>query len=61
MFEQMEIAEYIYEVVVEPSYKTLLGKPPTVLVTAGKIDKKPPHHILTPRWLRSLVSAENDM
>ena len=25
MFEQMEIAEYIYEVVVEPSYKTHWG------------------------------------
>ena len=32
----MEIAEYIYEGVIEPSYKKLLGKIPTMLVSAGK-------------------------
>ena len=37
MFERMEIAEYIYEGVVEPSLqKPLLGQMPTVLVSAGK-------------------------
>ena len=36
MFKHMEIAGYIYEVVVEPSYKNLLGYIPNVLVTAGK-------------------------
>ena len=36
MFERMETAEYIYEGVVEPSYKNLLGKMPTVLSTAVK-------------------------
>ena len=36
MFEHMEIVEYIYEGVVEPSYKNLLGYMPTVLVTSGK-------------------------
>ena len=31
MFERMEIVGYIYEVVVEPSYKNLLGQITTVL------------------------------
>ena len=35
MFDRMEIAESIYEGVVEPSYKKLLGQMPTVLVIAG--------------------------
>ena len=35
MFEIMDIAESIWEGVVEPSYKEPLGKMPTVLVTAG--------------------------
>ena len=30
----MDIDEYIYEGLVEPSYKNLLGHIPTVLVTA---------------------------
>ena len=45
----MDIAEYIYEGVVEPSYKNLMGYIPPVLVTSGKIEDKPPHHILTLR------------
>ena len=48
IFERMEIAEYIYEGVVEPSYKNLLGKMPSVLVTAVKIEEKLPHQKLTP-------------
>ena len=32
MFERMDIAEYIYKEVVEPSYKKLLGYISTVLV-----------------------------
>ena len=35
VFDRMEIAESIYEGVVEPSYKKLLGKMPTVLVISG--------------------------
>ena len=35
MFECMEIAEPIYEVIVGTSYKKLLDKIPTVLVTEG--------------------------
>ena len=35
MFERMEIAEYINEGVVEPSYKKILGLMPTILVVAG--------------------------
>ena len=46
MFELTEIAEYIYEGVVEPSYKNLLGKMPTVIVTAVKIEEKLPHQNL---------------
>ena len=33
MFKHMEIAEYIYENVLGPCYKKLLGKMPTMLVT----------------------------
>ena len=36
MFKLMEIEESIYEVVVEPSYKKILGQMPTMLVSAGK-------------------------
>ena len=35
IFEHMEIEEYIYEGVVELSYKTLPRKTPNVLVTSG--------------------------
>ena len=35
MFKHMEIAEPIYEGVLEPSYKKLLGQMTTVIVTAG--------------------------
>ena len=38
MFEHMKISEYIYEGVVEPSYKNPLGKMPTVLVLEAKPD-----------------------
>ena len=44
MFECMEISESIYEGVIEPSYKKLSGQTQTVLVMAGKIEDKPPHH-----------------
>ena len=36
MFECMDIVEYVYESVVEPSYKKILGHMPPVLVTARK-------------------------
>ena len=29
---------------------------PPVLVTSGKGEENPPHHILTPRWVRALAS-----
>ena len=45
----MEIAESIYESVVEPSYKILLGQMSTVMVSAVKLEKKPPRQLLTPR------------
>ena len=48
MFERMEISEYIYEGVVEPSYKNQLGKIPPILVTAGKQEEGPPHQLFTP-------------
>ena len=38
MFERIEIAESVYEGVLEPSYKNLPGQTPIVLVTAGKKD-----------------------
>ena len=61
MFERMEIAESIYEGVVEPYYKNLAGETPTVMVTAYKREEKPPHHGLAPRRVRALASSENDM
>ena len=48
MFDLMDIAEYIYEGVVEPSYNNLLGKKPNMLFTAGKREYKTPRHRLTP-------------
>ena len=49
MFEHMDISESIYEYVVETSYKDLIGKTPTVLVTAGKREENTPRHRPTPR------------
>ena len=43
MFEIMYIAENIYEGVVEPSKKKLLGKNSHVLITSGIRGAKPPH------------------
>ena len=61
MFEKLEIAESIYEVAVEPSYKNLIGCMPTVLVTADKREDNLPRHRITLRSVRALASAENDM
>ena len=61
MFERMEISESIYKGIVENSYKNLPGKTPTVLVTEGKREEKPPSHGLAPKRVRALTSSENDM
>ena len=61
MFDRMQFHKYIYEGVVEPSYKNLPGKTPTVLVTEGKRYEKPSHHGLALRRVRALTSAEKDM
>ena len=58
MFDQTDIAESIYEGVVEISYKILLGQIPITLVTSGIREENPPHHILTPRLVRALERAE---
>ena len=39
IFERMDIAESIYEVLLEPSYKHLPGHTPTMLVTSGKCSR----------------------
>ena len=57
MFERMEIAEYIYKDVVEPCYNNILRQIPTVLVTAGKWEEKPPLQLSTPRWVKVLAST----
>ena len=49
MFERMDIADSIYEGVVEPSNKKLLENMPTVLFTSVYIEEQPPCQILTPR------------
>ena len=61
MFECMEISESIYEGVVEPSYKKLLGQTPNVLVAACKREENPPRREVSPRRVRSLESAEKGM
>ena len=61
MFENMEIAESIYESVVTPSYKKLLGQNPTILDSVGEREENPPRQILTPRQMGALERAKNDM
>ena len=57
----MKMTEYIYEVVVEPSYKNLLGKMPTMLVSAGKLEEKPPRQLINPILVRAMASIEKGM
>ena len=61
MFERMEIGKSIYEVVVTPSYKKLLGQKPNVLDSVGIREENPPRQILTLRSMGALESAVNDM
>ena len=61
IFECMEIAEYIYEGVVEPSDKNLPGKTTAVTVTAGIIKEKSHRHGIAPIRVRALERSENDM
>ena len=61
IFEHMEIAESIYEDLVETSYKNLPGYMPTVLVAAGIREDNPPCLRFTPRPVRVLESAEKVM
>ena len=51
----------IYEGLVTPSYKKPLRQKPTVLVTAGIREDKPPCHGLSLIRARALESAENNM
>ena len=61
MFEHMETAESIYDCVVTPTYKKLLGQNPIVLDSVGKIEEKLPRQILTPQRMGALASAVNYM
>ena len=61
MFERMEISESIYEGMVSPSYKKILGQTPNVLDSVGIREEKTPRQTLTPRSMRALESAVNDM
>ena len=61
MFERTEIAESIYESVVESSNKNLPRQRPTALVTEGIREENPLHRGLVPRRVRALTSIENDM
>ena len=56
MFKCMKISGYIYEGVLETSYKTLLGQMKTVMVTAGKWEDNLPRQIFTPWLVRALES-----
>ena len=57
----METEEYIYEGVVETSYKNLWGQMPTILVSAGIWDENMTNQILNPRWVRNVASTEKVM
>ena len=61
IFEGMEISESIYKGVVELSYKNPPQQTPTVLVTVGIREEKPPCHGLASRRVRALTSAENEI
>ena len=61
MFESIEIAETIYEGVVEPSYKKLLDHMLTMLVSAGRREEKPPQHEFTLRWVNAMASSRKGM
>ena len=58
MFERMEIAEYIYEGVLEPSLKKQLGNITILLVSAGKLLDNMPHQLLSPRLVIELARKE---
>ena len=55
MFECIYIAEIVYEGVVEPYENKNPEQLINVLVTAGKLEKKPPHQKLTPIWVNMLT------
>ena len=57
----MGVDGFIYEGVVEPSYKNLLGHVTTVLVTVGKIEEKLVRRILTMIWVRALEITKSNM
>ena len=57
----MEIAETIYGGVLEPSCKRLLEQILTLLVTAVKLEEKPPRKTITLRWLNALASTSKCM
>ena len=61
MFESIQIAETIYEGVVEPSYKKLLDHMLTMLVSAGRREEKPPQQEFTPRWVNAMASSRKGM
>ena len=51
IFECIKIAEYIYEGVVEPSYKNLLRKMSTVLISARKWEEiQPVNYLPCDEW-----------
>ena len=47
MFERTEIAKSIYQGVVKPYHKNILGQTPTVLISEGSREEKPPSQLLT--------------
>ena len=61
MFERMEIAKGIYEGVVTPSYKKILGHNPTVMESLVIREGNLPRQSLIPRSMGALASAINDM
>ena len=61
MFECIEIAESIYEGIIEPSCKNRIGKMATVLVTAGKLEDNTPCQILTLILVISMTRTEKCM
>ena len=61
MFEKRMFLNLFMKVQQNLPIQNLLGQNPTVLITAGKREENTFCHRLTPRWVRALESAENDM
>ena len=61
MFERMKISEGIFEGVVTPSYKKILGHKQTILDSVVIKEEKPTRQIINLQRTGALASSVNDM